>query len=143
MLIQPADPDLRRRTLLLVAVALALACAGFYLLQHWIADLQSESPEEALAALLTALRWSTLSMTALLLGLAVYLWRFSARVRHDQRFPPTAQRVVRDTLILEGTDALGRARTLRVLAVILALSSLALIAVVSRLTTLLGGPLAD
>ena len=143
MPIQPADPDLRRRTLLLVALALALACVGFFLLQHWIVDLQSGSPEEALAALLTALRWGTLGMTALLLALAVYLWRFAARVRHDQRFPPTEQRVIRDTPVLEGTEALGRARMLRMLAGIFALSSLALIAVVSRLTTLLGSPLPD
>jgi hypothetical protein len=136
---QPADPDLRRRTLLLVALGLALSSAGFLLLQSWITDLQSRPPREALAALLTALRWSTAVMTALLLGFAGYLWHFAARVRRDQRFPPEGQRVIRDTRILQGEMALRRAGVLRVLSVALALASLTLIAVSFRLAAALGG----
>jgi len=141
MPIQPADPELRRRTLFVAALSLAVACAGFLLLQHWLSELHSQPPRDALAALLTALRLGTYVTCALLVGFAAYLWRFAGRVLRDQRFPPHGQRVIRDTPVLEGAAALRRATVLRVLAVILTLSSFGLLAVVSRLVRTYGAGL--
>ena len=142
MPIQPADPDLRRRTLLLVALALALACVGFFLLQHWIADLQARPPEEALPLLIDALRWAVLILCVLLGLLTVYLWTLGNRVTSDSRFPPHGQRVIRDTTVLEGDAAMRRGRVLRGLAMVLALCAVGLLAtswhLLSRLAELAG-----
>ena len=134
---QPADPALRRRTWLLVALVLAVSSMGFFWLQAWIADLESRPPPAALAALLSALRICTVGIVVLLVGFALYLWRFARRVARDGRFPPHGQRVIRDTPILEGIAARRRARILRALAVLLVLSSLALLALTWRLAAML------
>jgi hypothetical protein len=134
---QPADPALRRRTWLLVALVLAVSSMGFFWLQAWIADLESRPPPAALAALLSALRICTVGIVVLLVGCALYLWSFARRVARDGRFPPRGQRVIRDTPILEGTAARRRARILRALAVLLVLSSVALLALTWRLAAML------
>jgi len=141
MPIQPADPALRRQALIAVTLAAVLGSAALLGLQHWLTDLQARPAREELQGLLSALRGCTFSMCGLLVGLAFYSWRLARRVTRDQRFPPLGRRVLRDTPVLEGAAALNRARILRMLAVILVLSSLGLMMAVARLTATFGGSL--
>ena len=51
------------------------------------------------------------------LGAAVYLWRFSAHVLRDRRFPPSGALLIVDTVVLEGAEAQRRGRLLQALAI--------------------------
>jgi hypothetical protein len=57
-------------------------------------------------------------------GMAAYLWRFSAGVMRDRRFPPHGTRLIVDMIVQEGEEALRRGRILHLLALGLGATSL-------------------
>ena len=59
-------------------------------------------------------------------GLAVYVWRFGNRIRTAMQFPPPRARVIRDTIVVRGSAAAGRASILQAIAIVLGLGAVGL-----------------
>lgn len=70
---------------------------------------------------------------------AAYFWNLSAKVRRAQRFPPPNVRLIRDTPVVYGDDAVFRARVLQALAVGLLVLTVFLLAAFWHLATTLSG----
>ncbi len=113
-MIERADPATRRTTLIIL---LAL-CAPLLLILRG-AESQSvqvfaEQPELLLAVV------TVVSLLMLVpLGL---LWRLALRIQRSERFPPPGEKLLRDTRVRTGADALRYARFLKVLVALLALA---------------------
>ncbi len=113
-MIERADPATRRTTLIIL---LAL-CAPLLLILRG-AESQSvqvfaEQPELLLAVV------TVVSLLMLVpLGL---LWRLALRIQRSERFPPPGEKLLRDTRVRTGADALRYARFLKVLVELLALA---------------------
>ena len=122
--IQRADPAARRKALIWLLVGAAVAAA----ILHLLGDVESRFGERVAGAQ-SAPGWIGLSgLVAMLplLGFAVYLWHFAARVRSARRYPLPGQAVIRDTIVHEGDAALRLAASFRVLAIILSVLSMAI-----------------
>ena len=119
--IQPADPIARRKAIVwscvaggLLALFALFLSPGEARLQAWIvdhSDLLVESP-------LTAAGLMFVFLSPIVIG-AFFAIGYSERVRRDQRFPPAGAKVIRDTPILQGAQALARATKLKVLGYLL------------------------
>ncbi len=120
--IQQADPRLRRRVLLALVVASALAAVGLRYLAGYLGALEPQSEEELRQATAQAL---TLARAILgLVGvagaaLAVHLLHLSRRALAAGRFPPPGARVLSDTPVLTGAAARRTGRQGIALAVLL------------------------
>lgn len=123
--IQQADPEARRRTIALLSIALVV-CALVVLIfesnreqfMRWLEthiDLLITHPEVILLV--------GYIFMAPIIGVAIYLWRFSMMIISDRRFPPANGVVVRDTIILEGLPAVYRGRVLQILSALLFICS--------------------
>lgn len=119
---QPADPQARRRALLLLMTAAGLGS---------VAILSRDAVVHAIGLRLDLVQWI---LPAVLAGSAVaaalWAWRLGARIVASGRFPPPGIRVVRRTPILTGDAAKRRGRALQwlgvtLLALLLLLSALA------------------
>lgn len=106
--IQAADPVLRRRTLVLLAIGVVLAAVGVRWLDAHLRGLlvlARNSPHEAAEDALAA---SRVALAALVLGvsaLAAYLGRLSWRTLRGGRYPPAGVAVINDTRILRDAEA--------------------------------------
>ena len=119
--IQRADPVLRRRAL----VVLAVAIVGGVLLQVTLGRRLEEhagvaGPQER-AAVVRALVVGVTTVGGLLLVTGGSLWRTGMRTRASRVFPPPGVRVVRDTVVLRDVAAARRGLTMQLLAVALVL----------------------
>jgi hypothetical protein len=131
--IQRADPIIRRRALVAVAVV-ALAGWGLYFgLEHRLAGLGGSSLAHVRDVLERALIWSSWAAFLPVAVLAACMWRYGTRVCRAGRFPAPGSKVVRDTPVLHGPPARRRGTALRVLAVCLALLSAGALIAVYRL----------
>lgn len=87
------------------------------------------------------LRIVIVTMTAVtagpLLAFAVFMWRLGRRVIGAGRYPPPSLRVVRDTPIVTGQDAVRRGKLLQWLAAGVGMAALVLALLLSRLAGLL------
>jgi hypothetical protein len=72
-----------------------------------------------------------------LFSCSVYLWPLGCKILNYKRFSLPGQRVIRDTLILEGQAAMKRGRVLKTLAVFLAVAGVILCFVFWRLIAIL------
>ena len=113
-MIERADPATRRKTFIIL-----LALCAPVLLMLRSAESQSvkvfaEQPELMLAVA------AVVSLLMLVpLGL---LWRLALRIQRSERFPPPGEKLLRDTRVRTGADALRYARFLKVLVALLALA---------------------
>ena len=113
-MIERADLATRRTTLIIL-----LALCAPVLLMLRSAESQSvkvfaEQPELMLAVA------AVVSLLMLVpLGL---LWRLALRIQRSERFPPPGEKLLRDTRVRTGADALRYARFLKVLVALLALA---------------------
>lgn len=120
--IQKADPKARRRAVF-VAVIGTIVGATFILgfesyraaLQDWILSEPGQSADKLKLVLLAA----AAVLSAPLLVFGAYIWVLGARVTRAQQYPPIAQPVIRDTLVVNGRAAVLRGNILKVLAVCL------------------------
>jgi hypothetical protein len=137
---EPADPVARRVGIVLVAIGAALGggvvyafTAGSDAVSAWlVARLGAEATRGRTLMGIAA------ALTTPLVLLAAWLhWR-GGRVLAARRFPPPGSRVMRDTPILEGRDALARGQLLRVIAAMLAGGALLIGVMLWRLAALLG-----
>jgi hypothetical protein len=124
--IQKADPQARRKALVIVVLWTALGglvIAGFThfgdSLRDWILSDPAETPFRARLAncLVVAL------LAVPLVALAIYGWLIGARVLRAQRFPPPGLRVIHDTPVVSGPAAVTRGHALQVVAVCLGLTA--------------------
>lgn len=135
--IQPADPAARRRLLQLILVIIAVGVAGHAALDTWLEGLREMDPAEAAPRLAATLLWSVGILSALLVGLAAYLWRQGGQIRAAGRFPLPGQKVVRDTPVVEGAAARHRGLILQGLGGALLVAAVVLWLAVGRLSLVL------
>ncbi len=109
--IQSADPRLRIRLLVLLALAAALGAAGILYLDSYLTELHTlvlREPGEAVAKT----RRAVLALLALVATggvlFSLYLGRISWRTLSSERYPPPGTRVINDTRIHHGRQARRR-----------------------------------
>jgi hypothetical protein len=118
--IQHADPQLRRRTLAVLGASVVAAIAVMTWFHGWLHHSTAEMQREVFV--LEIHRMVGISCTLLALGvlvLAGYAARVSRRIVESQRWPLHEARVVLDTRVRSGDEALALASTLRLVALVL------------------------
>jgi hypothetical protein len=119
--IVPADKNHRRRILLLYGLFVCLGGItirfGFPWAERFIGQ---QDPETAFRIIRIALFVVFISLAAP----GLYLARLGRRIMEAERFPLPGQKVVRDTVLLEGGQARIRGRLLVFLALLLLLAGL-------------------
>jgi hypothetical protein len=120
--IQKADPEARRRAILMVVFgeaigALLIAGFGYFRgsLHEWLV---SDSAETAFRGRLVICAAAVL-LAAPLIAFALYLWLLGAKVVRAQQYPPPGLRVIRDTPVISGPGAVTRGQAIQVVAVCL------------------------
>lgn len=127
--IHKADPAARRNVGLLIVAGVLLGAAlitGFDRYGGTILDWILADPEQVGHRLRQFFLLMALVGSAPLLLFTLWLWSLGSRVMHARRFPLPDQRVLRDTPVLEGEEAVSRGRGLKVLAVSMALAGVVL-----------------
>lgn len=116
--VQKADPDARKRALLLTGIAIGMGVVMFALrhfadatVTGWFRVLGERIAHNP--SLGAAVMW--LSMLPLVV-FAVYTFRFGSRVVRARRMPPPGHKVVKDTLVHLEQAAVLRGRLAQVLA---------------------------
>jgi hypothetical protein len=118
--IQHADPQLRRRTLAVLGAAAVAAIAAMTWFHGWLHRSTAEMPRDVLVLEMHRMVGISSTLLALcVLALAGYAARISRRVVESQRWPLQAARVVLDTRVRSGKEALAIASTLRLVALVL------------------------
>ena len=113
---QKADPNLRRDVLRYLLIAALLGAATILIYQSLF---DWATAEESLMASRLAVVIATLYVPAVpALWLCRKLWRLGTLVVRSQRFPPLGEKVIRDTPVFTGRDAVVRGVVLRALAVV-------------------------
>ena len=118
--VQKADPEARRKAMLVLIFAAALGgllISGFdHIREPFREWLQSDPAETARRARL-ALSVSMLVLSVPAIAFAIYFWLLGRKVLLAQQFPPPAYRVIRDTPIVRGAVAVTRGHAIQILAV--------------------------
>ncbi|MGH9721417.1 MAG: hypothetical protein ACRD8O_14505, partial [Bryobacteraceae bacterium] len=118
--------DTRRRTILALVLAAALGgllISGFEHFREPLREWLASDPAETAHRARLALAVSVLILSAPVIALAIYFWRFGAKVLRAQQFPPPGFRVIRDTLIIRGPAAVTRGHAIQILAVCLGVAA--------------------
>jgi hypothetical protein len=140
MEIQRADAKRRRQAIFMAVFALILGVVAIVMLQSWLTELRQipiADTKHFAMLLTTVFAWSVSAACLVAVSIGLYLWRFGARVRATLQFPPPDTLVVRDTVVLRGSQARRRATLLQALAVALLFGAVCLLAVAWRLHSLL------
>jgi hypothetical protein len=135
--IQPADPNARRRAIVAVAIIGVLAVAAYIAAEDWLAALRARPPGEARQAFDSAIRWGTVFVTVPIVLIALYIFWLGRRVVSAQRFPPPGIAVVRDTVVLEGRPARIRGYVIQGLAAALTVAAATLPVAAFKVASLL------
>lgn len=140
---QPADPEARRRALLVVAVAavVGLGLVGWLSLEtariEALFALDQEAAGRQARNLFLGVTWAAAAVALLA---AVVIWRIAMEVRCSGRYPPPGARVLRDTMVRTGEQAARIARVGFVTAGLLAIAAPALVVLGHRLVRALATP---
>jgi hypothetical protein len=140
--IQRADPDARRRAIVVITVATVVGGIAIFAGERcWpvVADWLSSDPGRFRLRLATITTLAVALTAVPLLGFAAYAWSLGTRVRHQQRFPLEGVRLVRDTPVVSGAAAAARGRFMQVLAVLLAALAACVAALWWRFAVLVSG----
>ena len=139
--IQPADPSARRRALMLyfvcVFVGLVLI-AAFSMYEQALLD-WLERNFELIVTYRVAVVLAALLLAAPLFLMSGHLWRYGNRCIDARRMPPSGSAVVRPTPVRTGAVAVRNARFLQGLALLVALSGLALPVLLWRMLSMFAG----
>lgn len=137
--VRKADPALRRRMLLFVALAVIVAALLIFFLERYRAPLREWLlAEPGMTAQRGGMIITLLAVLSVapLIGFAVYLWSIGGRALRAREFPPPGLRVIRDTRMITGEAAVSRAHQLKLLAVGCLIASVALALLLWRLASL-------
>jgi len=126
-----ADPGMRRRAIVFLAVLAIAAVVAFLALEQWLAGLQASDPALAIGTMRHVLRWTFAAMTASLVLFAAYLWLLGRRILVAEQYPPPGMKVVRDTLVVRGEPARRRGRMAQGLAIVLLIAAVAVVVFMS------------
>jgi hypothetical protein len=124
--IQKADPEARRRAILVVVFAAAIGAlliAGFEDLREPLRDWLRSDPAQTARRARLAFVLSAALLAVPAIGFAVYFWWLGVKVLRAQRFPPPGMRVIRDTPVISGPAAVTRGQAIQVVAVCLGMSA--------------------
>ena len=117
--VQKADPEARRKAILVLIFAAALGgllISGFdHFREPFREWLQSDPAETARRARL-ALSVSMFVLFVPTIAFAIYFWLLGKKVLLSQQFPPPGYRVTRDTHIVRGAAAVTRGHAIQILA---------------------------
>lgn len=134
--IQQADPRLRRVTAIVLVLSVILAGAFVLMFRHWLADFATTVPTEDLVAHLRP--WLGAAVVAcsacvlVLAGCAAVVARGAAA---EKRWPVRRARVLRNTVVRNGEQALRIARLLNLVALVLGAIGVAALVLAWRLFT--------
>ncbi|RYD16713.1 MAG: hypothetical protein EOP90_01690 [Lysobacteraceae bacterium] len=135
--IQPADLRLRRITGIVLALATLLALVLVVAFHRWLSDFSTTLPP---ALLIKQLRsWigaSAIASGACLLVLGGFALLRARAAAAQQRWPVSGARVLRDTRVRQGAEALRVARMLNIIALMLVAFGIAAAVVAWRLFSL-------
>lgn len=115
--IQPADP-VSRRKLVVGASLFLLAMLMCQSVVQWFTEWLAEDPErvrEYFAYIVGAIAF----VFSPLFVFGYYAWQIGVRVIKAKRFPPPGMKVIKDTVVVKGRQAISRGRVLKVCGVIL------------------------
>ena len=115
--IQPADPASRRK-LVVGASLFLLAMLLCQSVVQWFTEWLAEDPErvrEYFAYIVGAIAF----VFSPLFVFGYYAWQIGVRVIRAKRFPPPGMKVIKDTVVVKGRQAVSRGRGLKVCGVIL------------------------
>jgi hypothetical protein len=126
--IRRADPSIQRRAVRLLIVSAILGTVLVVGFEHYRGPLRDwlVSEPRDLARLTLLLLLATALLSVPLLACGAYLWSLADKVQSARMFPPPGFRVIRDTPVVEGSAAVLRGRTLRVVALGLGVASVLL-----------------
>ena len=128
--IQPADPRLRFRWLVLLTLAAALGAAGLWILDGYLQELHGLADESPAAAAAQAKTYARAFLAILAAGgffLSLYLARVSWRTLRAERYPPPGARLLSDTRIKRGRPARRRGQAGLALSVLTLLLTFAVV----------------
>lgn len=120
--VRKADPAARRQAILAIVLGTAvggLLIAGFEHFREPFREWLMSEPAETARRAKLAIYASAVVLCVPVIVFAIYLWRLGAKVLRAQQFPPPGFRVIRDTPVVGGQDAVTRGHVLQVLAVCL------------------------
>jgi hypothetical protein len=118
--IQQADPQLRRRTFAVLGAAVVIAILVTTWFHGWLHRSTAEMGREVFVLQIHRMVGISSTLLALcVLALAGYAARVSRRITEAQRWPLRDERVVLDTRVRSGEEALALASTLRLVALVL------------------------
>jgi len=136
--LKKADPQARRRVILIVAGSIPVGLVLIYLLQntqHLIEEWMGRGQKMARLNIMMAVL--AVAISGPLLDCSFYLWRLGNRILTESCFPPAGMAVLRDTPVLTGPAAHRRAWAFHILAGLLIFAAIAIPLLLSRLTSLL------
>ena len=139
--IQPADPRARRRALILYFVCVfvgLLLIAAFSMYEQALLDWLERNVESIVTYRLPVVL-AALLLAAPLFLMSGHLWRYANRCIDAGRMPPPGCAVVRPTPVRTGAAAVRNARFLQGLALLVALSGLALPVLCWRILSMFAG----
>ncbi len=119
--VQKADPTLRRNALLILIAGMCLGAIPFLLLLEYQQSIELwlfyngeyfvKNPE-SIAVILFILILP-------ILVASIYFWMLADKIISTRRYPPAEQKVIKDTMIYTGDDAIKRGYLLKFLCVLL------------------------
>ena len=125
-----ADVPMRKKVLALLLIIVFVGALGIYFLQI---HLQTILNRGDVSNALRYLKRISISIFLPMLPLCLFLLHLSRKTFLTQQYPPPGSKVLRDTKISRGKDAILRAKILAALAILLAISSIAALSMLFRL----------
>jgi hypothetical protein len=116
-----ADPRFRRIATLLLLGVLLLGGLGIWALREWLqAHARASQPDFDGLLMLAAGLVAVLATVSF--GIAAALWLEARRIQHEDRFPPSDMRTLRDVPVRHGAQALRYARYMMAGAIVAGIS---------------------
>lgn len=106
MAVLKADPEYRRKSLVICVLFLVFGAVLAIVLSEWGIPafeeyLKGKKPEEAFRIL----QWLLVACFFSMIPWAFYIFRYARRILNSGQFPPPGTKVIRDTQIIEGQTA--------------------------------------
>jgi hypothetical protein len=135
--IQRADPEIRRTIIVVLAAGIAIAAAILLFASRFRAPFEAWLVEDLRSRTIVVFGALTIISAGPVLGMAGYLWRLGQRVASSGRYPPPGLRVLQDTEVVDGAQAIRLSRAMKVFGSVLATAALVLAAFLWRLVFVL------